>query len=90
MLLVEHTNKFKKDFKLAKRRGKNLDLLLLIMKQIESEEPLASKFKDHPLIGNWHSHRELHIESDWLLIYQLVPSEKTVIFTRTGTHSDLY
>jgi mRNA interferase YafQ len=45
---------------------------------------------DHILSNNWKGHRELHIEPDWLLIYKLVPSEKLVIFVRTGTHSGLF
>lgn len=60
------------------------------MKKIEREESLNPRFKDHPLTGNWKTHRELHVEPDWLLIYKLIPEEKVVIFVRTGTHSDLF
>jgi mRNA interferase YafQ len=76
--------------KLAKKRNKNLDLLREIMKKIEDEEKLSPRLKDHPLGNNWHGHRELHIEPDWLLIYKLIPNEKVVIFARIGTHSDLF
>jgi len=51
---------------------------------------LNPRLKDHALSGNWHGFRELHIEPDWLLIYKLICEEKVVIFTRTGTHSDLF
>ena len=60
------------------------------MQQIEYEEKLNPRLKDHPLSHNWQGHRELHIEPDWLLIYKLIPSEKIVIFVRIGTHSDLF
>jgi mRNA interferase YafQ len=90
MLNVEYTIQFKRDLKLAKKRNKNITALQKIMKTFESEETLNPRFKDHPLIGNWKNHRELHIESDWLLIYKLIPDEKVVIFVRTGTHSDLF
>lgn len=90
MLDVEYTIKFKKDLKLAKKRNKDLDALRNIMKKIENEEPLASNLKDHLLIGNWHEHRELHVQPDWLLIYKLIPKEKVVIFVRTGSHADLF
>lgn len=90
MLHVEYTNQFRKDLKLSKRRGKKLNLLSVIMKQIEFEEKIDLSRHDHALTGNWRLHRELHIESDWLLIYQLIPCEKTVIFVRTGTHADLF
>ncbi|MCU7837270.1 MAG: type II toxin-antitoxin system YafQ family toxin [gamma proteobacterium symbiont of Taylorina sp.] len=44
--------------------------------------------KDHGLIGNYAGRRECHIESDWLLIYKLM--DKTIIFERMGTHSELF
>lgn len=90
MLQVEYTSQFRKDLKLSKRRGKKLDLLNVIMKQIEFEEEIDKNRHDHALTGNWRLHRELHIESDWLLIYQMIPNEKIVIFVRTGTHADLF
>ena len=90
MLSVEYTIKFKKDLKLAKKRNKDLEALRKIMKKIENEEELEGRLKDHPLIGNWHNHRELHIEPDWLLIYKLIQMEKVVVFVRTGSHADLF
>lgn len=90
MLKVEYTTQFKRDLKLAKRRHKNLDLLFQVMNKIENEEALDQKLRDHQLKNNWSSHRELHVEPDWLLIYRLVQNTQTVIFVRTGTHSDLF
>lgn len=60
------------------------------MEKIASKEPLDKKHLDHPLTGEWRGFRELHIEPDWLLIYEITSDKKTVIFTRTGTHSDLF
>ena len=90
MLKVEYLNQFKRDLKMAKKRGKNLGKLQEIMKIIEEEKKLSLHCNDHSLVGNWKTHRELHIEPDWLLIYKLIPNEKVVIFVRTGTHSDLF
>ena len=45
---------------------------------------------DHKLVGNYINRRELHIEPDWLLIYKLIPENNSIIFERTGTHSDLF
>lgn len=90
MLKVEYTTQFKRDLKLAKRRHKDLGLLQKVMRQIENEEVLDRKLRDHYLSGNWDSHRELHLEPDWLLIYKLIPKSRTVVFVRTGTHSDLF
>jgi len=90
MMQIQVTNQFKRDYKLAKRRNKNLAALDLIMQKIANLEVLDMRYKDHALTGKWHLHRELHIESDWLLIYRFIPNEQIVVFVRTGTHSDLF
>lgn len=90
MLKVEYTTQFKRDLKLAKKRKMDITALQNVMKKIENEESLSSRFRDHPLVGNWKAHRELHLQPDWLLIYKLISDEKLVIFVRTGTHSDLF
>lgn len=60
------------------------------MEHIENKQSLSLKLRDHALSGNWAGYRELHIEPDWLLIYKIIPKQNTVIFIRTGTHSDLF
>lgn len=45
---------------------------------------------DHELKGNWKNHRELHIEGDWLLIYQKIEDLLILELTRIGSHSDLF
>jgi len=90
MLTVEYTSQFKRDLKLSKKRNNNLEKLYRIMQTIESEGSLNPIFKDHRLSNNWHGHRELHIEPDWLLIYKILPKKKIVIFVRLGTHADLF
>jgi len=49
---------------------------------------LPAKYKDHALSGNLQGKRELHIESNWLLMYERTDSE--IILIRTGSHDDLY
>ena len=90
MLHIERTTQFKRDLKLAKKRRKDLDQLRHLMQLIQEEKDIPAKHHDHPLVGNWVGFRELHINPDWLLIYKLIMKEKTVIFTRTGSHSDLF
>lgn len=79
---------FKKDLKLAKKRGKDLEDLWDIVKKLQKNEPLPSSCKDHALENNWRPFRDLHIEPDWLLIYDNQP--EIIILIRTGTHSDLF
>lgn len=90
MLQFEYTGQFKRDLKLAKRRNKNLSLLQKIMDLIIAQKILSPQLKDHTLSGNWTGHKELYIESDWLLIYKIYCKDNKVVFVRTGSHSDLF
>jgi len=83
-----YSNSFSKDIKRTKKRGKNLDKLKTIIELLVNQKPLPQKNHDHQLLGNYKSRRECHIEPDWLLIYKI--SGETIIFERTGSHSDLF
>ena len=87
---IKHTSQFKKDYKLAKKRHLNLDLLKEVVAKLANGEPLPDKHKDHPLSGNWAGYRECHISPDWLLIYRIDNNTLILTLTRTGTHSDLF
>lgn len=88
MLALTFTNQFKKDLKLATKRGKKLNKLNEIVDLLVDEKPLPPKNRNHKLSGNYHDHWECHIEPDWLLIY--LKTSTTLILVRTGTHTDLF
>jgi mRNA interferase YafQ len=88
VLKVKYKTLFEKDVKRAKKRGLNLSKLKEIIRLLIEEEPLPKKYRDHALVGNYNKHRECHIEPDWLLLYKI--ESDTIIFERTGTHSDLF
>lgn len=69
---IKFTNQFKKDVKNAKKQNKNLDKLFDIIEKIANGEKLDEKYCDHKLSGSYEGTRECHIESDWLLIYEIV------------------
>ena len=54
---VKYTTQFKKDYKLAMKRGLNIDLLDKIIAQLAMGEPLPEKNRDHALLGNFVGHR---------------------------------
>ena len=87
---VKTTNQFKKDFKLAMKRGLNIDLLETVIATLALGEPLPDKNKDHALTGNGIGHRECHILPDWLLIYRIEEEVLILTLARSGTHSDLF
>jgi mRNA interferase YafQ len=88
MLDYLYTNAFKKDIKVIQKRGLNTKLLKFVITEIIEERELDKRFKNHKLSGDWKGRLECHISPDWLLIYKV--DNRTVIFERTGTHSDLF
>lgn len=86
---IERTGKFKKNYKLAQKRGLDSSLLKEIVRKLGDGIPLEAKYKDHALKGNWDGFRECHIQPDWLLIYLVEDDILTLTLVDTGTHSDL-
>jgi mRNA interferase YafQ len=80
----------KRDIKRVVKRGKNLAKLEFVLDSLANQIPLPPQYNDHQLIGNLNDFRECHIESDWLLMYQIFEAELILLATRTGTHSDLF
>jgi len=79
---------FRRDVKLARKRGKDMAKLREIVLLLIEGNPLPPRYKDHPLAGNWKHFRDCHMEPDWLLIYKIEGED--LHLTRTGTHSDLF
>ncbi len=90
MLKVKYTSKFKKDYKLAKRQGKNPKKLEAAIIMLCNEEMLPESMHDHELVGNYHGHRECHLEPDWILIYRVDYDELVLTAVRTGSHAALF
>jgi mRNA interferase YafQ len=91
MRTILRTKKFKKDYKraLAGPFGRELNALLeLVVVLLAADEPLAARFLDHALTGEWTGHRECHLKPDLLLIYEK-PDPETLILRRLGSHSHL-
>lgn len=51
MLTVKYSNLFKKDYKLMKKRGLDLELLKKVVNMLAKESKLPDKYKDHYLVG---------------------------------------
>lgn len=87
---IKYTTQFKKNYKLAMRRGFDINLLDELIRKLASGETLPENYHDHPLTGNWIGYRECHIQPDWLLIYHINKDVLVLTLSRTGTHSDLF
>ena len=90
MLTIKRTTKFKKEFKIAIRRGCDMEVFEYVVRELANERKLDEKFRDHALTGNFAGFRECHLAPDWLLVYQIDKGELVLTLSRTGTHSDIF
>ncbi len=87
---IRFTTQFKKDLKLAKKQGKDVEKLFEVVEKLACGEKLDPKYKDHELTGNYRGCRECHIDPDWLLIYEVVGDVLVLMLYRLGSHSELF
>lgn len=53
MLKIRYSNQFKKDYKLIKKRGYNINKLREVIQLLSEEKLLPAKYKDHYLAGKY-------------------------------------
>lgn len=53
MLIVKYSNLFKKDLKLMKKRGLDLNLLKEVVEMLANNKILPDKYRDHYLTGKY-------------------------------------
>jgi mRNA interferase YafQ len=85
---VIRSTQFKRDVKLAQKRGKDMAKLRELILLLVEASPLPPRYKDHALGGDWKHHRDCHVEPDWLLLYKIDGNDLYLV--RTGTHADLF
>ena len=90
MLKIVSSNAFKKDLKVALKRGLPMECLRNVVNMLAAEQPLPEKYRNHTLTGQYRGFQECHIEPDWLLVYRVDNDELELYLFRTGTHSDLF
>jgi len=59
-----------------------------LVEQLAKDQPLAERYRDHALTGDWKDHRDCHIKPDLVLIYRK-PDAETLQLVRLGSHSEL-
>lgn len=92
MLKIRYHNQFKKDYKLALKRGLTASKLEEVLNILVRGEVLPERYRDHQLVASkrYQNVRECHIQPDWLLIYQIDNDNLILNLVRTGSHSDLF
>jgi mRNA interferase YafQ len=91
MRTIERSSAFKRDFK-REMKGKYRAILekelIKVLTALMQDQPLAEKYRDHTLVGEWMEYRECHIKPDLLLIYKKGENQ-TLKLARLGSHSEL-
>ena len=90
MYRIAASTRFKRDLRIALKRGYNIALLEVVVTTLAAGDTLDERYLDHPLRGDYQGCRECHITPDWLLVYEIENDELILHLTRTGTHSDLF
>lgn len=85
---IRESSRFRRDLKRMRRRGKDLSKLYEVVERLARNEEIGERHRVHPLVGNWRSFWDCHIEPDWLLIYRV--QDDAVELYRTGSHADLF
>ena len=88
--VVKFTKQFKKDLKIAKKQGKDLEKVFTIINHLSVGGRLAKNYNDHFLGGKYKNCHECHIEPDWLLIYEYIDDVLILSLNRLGSHSKLF
>ena len=92
MRTIEWTTAFKREYKKALSTPRHRDLATLlesIGSILAADVPLAARYRDHSLTGEYTGHRECHLKPDLMLIYKK-PDPATLRFVRLGSHSELF
>ena len=92
MLKPEFSGQFKKDYKLALKRGCDPKKLERVITLLCQEEQLPASYRDHALVNsrNYKNVRECHIQPDWLLVYLIENDILTLTLVDTGSHADIF
>jgi mRNA interferase YafQ len=88
---IEWTTAFKRDRKreLKGQYGKTLETMLTpILESLVADKPLAFRYRDHDMHGDWVDHRNCHVRPDLVLLYRK-EGDDVLQLVRLGSHSEL-
>lgn len=91
MRTIDRTNQFKRDYKRELKGQHRATLegdLVEVLKVLVRDVPLAGRYHDHALTGDWKNFRDCHIKPDLVLIYQKT-NDEILQLVRLGSHSEL-
>ena len=88
MKAIEAGSRFKKDYARWIKGTPLEEEFGDLLRMLGSGAALPANYRDHPLKGRWRGHRDCHLRSDVVLIYER--GEKAIRLVRIGSHSELF
>ena len=88
----DYTTRFRRNRRMLIKRGYDVEELEKTIDLLLAGDLMPPEYRDHPLKGNYTGYRECHVagDNDWLLIYKKQDDKLILVFTATGTHTDLF
>lgn len=90
MYNIKFTGEFKRDMRLCKKRGYDMELIREAIRILSVDGKLPKEYLPHQLHGDRKGQWECHIQPNWLLIWEQHDKELILVMLNTGTHSDLF
>lgn len=90
MYNIKFTGEFKREMRLCKKRGYDMELIREAIRILSVDGKLPKEYLPHQLHGDRKGQWECHIQPDWLLIWEQHDKELILVMLNTGTHSDLF
>ena len=87
---IKYTNTFKKDLARCEKWGYDMDLARNTISMLAENGKLPENYQPHKLTGKYKGCWECHLKPDWLLVWKQDDDNLILLFTNTGTHSDLF
>lgn len=84
MRKLKRTRSFDKDFKKAELSAELIEVLYCLTQN----QPLAEKYRDHALTGNWKGYQDCHVKPDLVLIYKVI--NDIVELHYLNSHSEIF
>ena len=90
MYELRASTKYRRDVRRCKKRGYDLEILSTALKLLVEDSELPKKYGAHLLKGEYANCIDVHLASDWVLIYEVQGDDKIIDLKRTGTHQDVF
>jgi mRNA interferase YafQ len=90
MYSIQYSNRFRKDVRLCAKRGLDITKLQNVVQLLQETGSLPQQYKPHKLVSDYAGCWECHVQPNWLLVWEQNDDELILLFTRTGTHADLF